>query len=264
MFELASERFEVKQVPITHIDVRPGSCLPGGEEAISRAVLAELVKGSRQPVLVRPVSGRFELVAGDLEYWVARARGGEAITCWVREMDDVTAIVTRISEGARRRDVNPVEEAMMVFELVSEHGMSHQEIAIRCGRKQCTVSNKLRLLRLPGKVLDSLRSGDIGERQARALLRVPEESKQLELFRRCVRMKLTAEEMEDLCRLSSGKATVKALLPAKKYRIIYKDPRIFQNTLRKIVAEMKKAGLDVVCREEMDEKSWEFKVLVRI
>lgn len=263
MSTVTSDMFQSLDVPISLIDVREGSCLPGGQEAISSGVLVSLVKGSRQPVLVRPIGDRYELVAGDLEYWIARARGEEVVTCWVRQMDEATALVTRIAEGARRRDINPVEEAMLISQLVHEYGMTHQEIAIRCGRRQCTISNKLRLLRLPDEILDALKSGEIGERQARALLTVPEESKQLELFRRCVRMKLTAGEMEELCRISSGKATVKGLLPPQKHKMVYKDPRIFQNTLRRIVAEMKKAGLDVVCREEAKEKSWEFRVLCR-
>ncbi len=263
MSEAISNRFNTRQVPIGRIDLKPAAYLPGGEAAISRAIVADLVKGRRQPLLVRPVGDRFELVSGDLEYWVTLRRGEPAATCFVREMDDVTAIVTRISEGAKRRDVNPVEEARLMLKLVSEYGLTHQEIAIRCGRMQCTVSNKLRLLRLPDEILDGLKAGQIGERQARALLRVKDADKQLDLFRRCVKMKLTAEQMENLCRLSAGKTSKKTLLPDKKAKIIYKDPRIFQNTLRKVVAEMKKAGLDVVCREEINEKSWKFKVLVK-
>ncbi|HHT85986.1 MAG: ParB/RepB/Spo0J family partition protein [Bacillota bacterium] len=263
MSTVAAGKFESIEVPISAIDLREGSFLPGGEEAVSRAVLVSLIKGTGQPVLVRPLGNRYELVAGDLEYWVARARGEEVITCWVQEMDDVTALLTRIAEGARRKDINPVEEAKLISRLVHDYGMSHQEIAIRCGRRQCTISNKLRLLRLPDKILDALKSGQIGERQARALLTVPGESKQLELFRRCVRMKLTAGQMEELCKLSSGKATLRGMLPPRKHKLVFKDPRIFQNTLRRIVAEMKKAGLDVVYREEVKEKSWEFRVLCR-
>lgn len=260
---IPAEGFETKNVPVDHITLMPGACLPGGDTAVSRAILAELVKGSREPLLVRPVGTKYELVAGDLEYWVARKRGEEAVTCMVREMDHVTAIVTRISEGAKRKDVNPVEEALLLDQLVNEYGMTHQEIAIRCGRMQCTVSNKLRLLRLPGEVLEALKSGEIGERQARALLRVKDDARQLELFRRCVKMNLTAGDMESLCGFSPSGVKKRTSMASARGKVIYKDPRIFQNTLRKIVVEMKKAGLDVVCREESYEKSWEFKVLVR-
>ncbi len=260
---IGAERFETKNVPVDQIILMPGACLPGGHAAVSRAVLAELVKGTRDPVLVRPVGSKYELVAGDLEYWVARKRGEQAITCMVREMGPLAAIVTRISEGAKRKDVNALEEALLLDQLVSEYGMTHQEIAIRCGRMQCTVSNKLRLLRLPGEVLEGLKAGQIGERQARALLRVKDDARQLELFRRCVKMKLTAGEMESLCGFSPSGAKKRASMPSGRGKVIYKDPRIFQNTLRKIVVEMKEAGLDVVCREEFYEKSWEFKVLVR-
>ncbi|MGI6620937.1 MAG: ParB/RepB/Spo0J family partition protein [Bacillota bacterium] len=263
MSTLTAGRFETIEVPIKDIGLPEGACLPGGEMAVSRAVLASLVKGSGQPVLVRPMGDDYQLVAGDLEYWVAVAKGEHSIECWVQQMDDLTAWITRLAEGARRKDINPVEEAQLIYKLVHEYGMGHREIAIRCGRRQCTVSNKLRLLRLPAEILDALKSGRIGERHARALLTVGGEGKQLELFRRCVRMKLSAGEMEELCRIHSGKGTLKGMLPPRKHKLVFKDPRIFQNTLRRIVAEMKKAGLDVVCREEVKEKSWEFRVLCR-
>lgn len=258
-----ADKFQSLDVPVTLIDLPGGSCLPGGKDAVSLGVLASLVKGTREPVLVRPAGDRYELVAGDLEYWIARARGEDAITCWAAEMDDRTALVTRLAEGARRKDINPVEEAEIISRLVHDYGMTHQEIALRCGRRQCTISNKLRLLRLPEPILSALRTGEIGERHARALLGVPGESRQLELFRKCVRMKLTAGEMEELCKVYAGKGTVKGSVPPRKHKLVYKDPRIFQNTLRRIVSEMKKAGLDVVCREEVKEKSWEFRVLCR-
>lgn len=263
MSALAAGKFETAHIRVEDIDLPEGACLPGGEVAISRAVLASLVKGSGEPVLVRPLGDRYELVAGDMEYWVARARGQEVVSCWIMEMDDVTAILTRLAEGARRKDINPVEEAELISRLVNEYGMSHGEIALRCGRRQCTISNKLRLLRLPGEVLEALKSGVIGERHARALLGVQGESKQLELFRQCVRMKLTAGQMEELCRVCSGKGRRKGLLPSGNHKAVFKDARIFQNTLRRIVAEMQKAGLDVVCREEVNENSWEFRVLCR-
>jgi ParB family chromosome partitioning protein len=259
----AANRFETRNIPIGGIILRAGACLPGGDAAVSRAIIAELVRGSREPLLVRPVGDKFELVARDLEYWIARKREEAVVECIVTEMDDLTAIVTRISEGAKRKDINSVEEAGLLRELSSQYGMTHQEIAIRCGRKQCTVSNKLRLLRLPGEVLRALQQGQIGERQARALLRATNAERQLELFYRCVKMRLTAEEMENLCGFSAGGARKRISLTSGKRKAVYKDPRIFQNTLRKIVVEMKKAGLDVVYREDSYEKSWEFKVLVR-
>lgn len=264
MYEVPDGGIETKEVALSQIDLRTDSCSPKSKRAVSEAALREIVRGTRRSVLVRPMGDRYELVVGDLEYWVARARGEKEIACWIKDMDDMTAILTRVSEGARRKDINPVEEAIMISRLASEYGMTHKEIAMRCGRRQCTISNKLRLLRLPGLILETLKKGGIGERQARALLMVTGEKRQMELFMRCVKMGLSAREMEELCRLSSGKKYAKSLVPVSKHKIIYKDPRIFVNTLRKVVGEMKKAGLDVVCIEDMFEEFWEFKVLVKV
>lgn len=256
------DRFRPVDVPVEDLVLREGASLPGGSELVSMTVLRGLVKGTSEPILARPIGSKVEVIAGDTQVVAAKKRGEERIRVYVGEIGDEDALLLRLREGARRGDLNVVEEAEIMRELVSEFGLTQRELAMKCDRKQCTVANKLRLLRLPGEVLEALRAGEIGERHARALLRLEDADKQIEVFRKCVKMKLTAAEMESMC----GRGAIRRVGRGRRGngRVVFKDARIFQNALRKVVAEMNKAGLDVVCEEESCEGTWEFRVFVRM
>jgi len=263
LLDVIQEMFGLHEIPLDAVVVRPRACIPERKRMIAKVALKELVKGASEPIFVRKIGGEYELLAGDSQYFSAVMRGERLIKAFVGELDDEAALLFRLSEGAKRGDLNVVEEAEMMQELCAEYGLTQREIAMRCGRVQCTVANKLRLLKLPEEVLSALRRGQIGERQARALLLVEDRDKQVELFRRCVKMKLTAEEMENMCGLAATTRRRRGGRRGRKGKAIFKDARIFQNSLRTIVIEMQKAGLNASCEEKSYENVWEFKVLIR-
>ncbi len=257
-----SEVFKPAEVPIDSVSMRPGAGVPGGQEYVARRLLGDLVRGSSEPVLVRSLGTGFEIIAGDVEYLAARKRGSRTIKVMVGDLDDRDALLMRLLEGSRRGDLNPVEEAEIIRELNVEFGLTQQEIAMRCDRVQSTVANKIRLLRLPAEVLDSLRRGEIGERHARALLRLGGLDKQSEVFRRAVRMHASATEVEFMCDVASGGPTSRRRR-GRTGKGAVMDLRIYQNSLRAVVREMRKAGLGVTCDEESSDRVWEFRVQVK-
>ncbi len=257
-----TEVFKLAELPVDALAMRPGAGVPGGQEYIARRLLGDLVRGSSDPVLVRPRDAGFEIIAGDVEYLAAKKRGSRTVKAMVGEIDDKDALLLRLLEGARRGDLNPVEEAEIIRELNAEYGLTQQEIAMRSDKVQSTVANKIRLLKLPKEVLDSLRRGEIGERHARALLKLGSAEKQSEIFRRAIRMKASAAEVESMCDVAVGGARPRHGR-GKTGKGIIKDLRIYQNSLRAVVREMKKAGLTVSCDEESSENVWEFKLQVR-
>ncbi len=255
------DKFVTCLIPAELIDMRPGACVPGGTGAVSRRLLKDLARGVRAPILVRPLGSRYELIAGDAEFLAAKKRGQATISVSLSEFSDVDALLLRLHEAGHRRDLNAVEEAEIVRELNREHGLTQQEIAVRCGKVQPTVANKLRLLNLPGEILESLRKGHIGERHARALLKVTDLDKQMNVFRRCLKSRLSAGEVEAMCGIlaEGGRRTGK-----RSQRGVVKDPRIYQNALRSVVREMQKAGLKATCEEDNIQDTWEFRVKVTI
>lgn len=259
---IGEEAFRPQEVPAESLSMRPGSGIPGGQGSIARKMLGDLVRGTAEPVLVRPVRTGFEIIAGDIEYMAALRRGAKTMKVMIGEMTDRDALLLRLLEGSRRGDLNPVEEAEIIRELNREHGLTQQEIAMRCNKVQSTVANKVRLLRLPGEILESLRRGDIGERHARALLKVQGADKQSDLFRRAIRMKASAAEVEAMSDLAAGVIRTKRGR-GRSSKGVVRDIRIYQNSLRAVVREMKKAGLAVSCDEESTGGAWEFKVQVK-
>jgi ParB family chromosome partitioning protein len=257
-----SDVFRPAEVPIDSVSMRPGAGVPGGQEYVARRLLGDLVRGSSEPVLVRPIGTGFEIIAGDVEYLAARKRGSRTVKVLLGEIGDRDALLMRLLEGSRRGDLNPVEEAEIIRELNVEFGLTQQEIAMRCDRVQSTIANKMRLLKLPAEILDSLRRGDIGERHGRALLKLGEGQKQSEVFRRAMRMRASAAEVESMCDVASG-APAGRRGRGRTGKGVVRDLRIYQNSLRAVVREMRKAGLAVTCDEETSDKVWEFRVQVK-
>ncbi|HHY76664.1 MAG TPA: ParB/RepB/Spo0J family partition protein [Firmicutes bacterium] len=259
---LTLDKFQPSEVSVTEIALRPGAVVPGGSDTVSRRLLQNLVRGTSEPILARRLGDKLEIVAGDLEFLVAVRRGARSLKVMVADLDDREALLIRLMEGARRGDINPVEEAEIIRTLNREYGMTQQEIAMRCGRVQSTIANKLRLLRLPEEIISALRTGEIGERHARALLKVSDPARQVDIFKRALRTRASAQEVESMCSLAAGPA--KETRGRKKHGLgVVKDIRIYQNGLRRVVREMLKAGLSVVYEEENVENSWEFRVLVK-
>lgn len=254
--------FKPVDLPVDALAMRPGAGVPGGQEYVSRRLLGDLVRGSSEPVLARPLGTGFEIIAGDVEYLAAKKRGSRTVRAMVGQIGDKEALLLRLLEGSRRGDLNAVEEAEIIRELRAEFGLTQQEIAMRCNRVQSTVANKLRLLKLPEEVRESLRRGEVGERHARALLKLEEPAKQLELYRRAIRMKASAADVESMCDLAVGNPRN---IPGRRKtgKGVIRDVRIYQNSLRAVVREMTKAGLTVLCDEKSSENAWEFKVQVR-
>lgn len=256
------DQFKPADLPVDALIMRPGAGVPGGQEYVTRRLLGDLVRGSSEPVLVRQAGTGFEIIAGDVEYLAARRRGSRTVKAMIGEIGDKEAFLLRLLEGSRRGDLNPIEEAEIIRELRSEYALTQQEIAMRSNRVQSTVANKLRLLKLPDEIRESLRRGEIGERHARALLKMEDQGKQMEVYKRAMRMRASAAEVESMCDVAAGPPRARKDR-RKTGKGIIRDVRIFQNSLRAVVREMTKAGLTVACDEQTTEHVWEFKVQVR-
>ena len=129
--------------------------------------------GILNPLTVRSRGGRYELVAGERRLRAAKLAGLREVPCLVIDVDMENASLISLIENLQRRDLDFIEEANGISQLIHMFGMSQEEAARRIGKSQSAVANKLRLLRLPGDVLDALREHSLTERHGRALLRLP-------------------------------------------------------------------------------------------
>ena len=142
---------------------------PAQLEELSRSI-AEY--GVLSPLTVRPRQGGYELVAGERRLRAARMAGLSEVPCIVMELDLEEASFIALVENLQRNDLDFLEEARGIAQLIRLFGLSQEECARRLGKSQSAVANKLRLLRLPEDVLNAMRNAGLTERHGRALLRL--------------------------------------------------------------------------------------------
>jgi ParB family chromosome partitioning protein len=152
-------------------------------QALEELAASIRAQGVMQPLLVRPVGERYELIAGERRWRAARMAGLLEVPCLVREIPDEAALAMALIENLQREDLNPIEEALGLQRLIDEFGMTHQQAAEAVGRSRSAVTNLLRLLQLAEPVRELLMEGALEMGHARALLAlaVPQ---QVELARR--------------------------------------------------------------------------------
>jgi ParB family chromosome partitioning protein len=162
--------------------------------------LADSIRASGvvQPVLLRRSDGRYQLIAGERRWRAAREAGLATVPAVVREIGDRDALELALTENLLREDLNPIEAAHGYSLLQQKHGLSHEEIAERLGLDRSTVTNTLRLLRLPADVQQLIAEGAISAGHARALLGLESETAQLQLARLIVKQGLSVRQAENL------------------------------------------------------------------
>ncbi|MGL5380077.1 nucleoid occlusion protein [Clostridium sp.] len=198
------------------------------EEALLE--LSQSIKeyGIIQPITVRKMGDKYELVAGERRWRAARLAELESVPCNIIKITDTESAEIALLENLQREDLNFIEEAEAYYNLIHDHKFTQDELARRMGKKQSTIANKLRLLKLSDKVRTICVENKLTERHSRALLSLPNEELQLKVVNKVIKdslnvkkteelinkelLKLAGEQMQD-----DSKKKVKSVFPAKLY-----------------------------------------------
>jgi ParB family transcriptional regulator, chromosome partitioning protein len=194
-----SETSGLVQLPLAEIEENPFQ--PRREFSSAEIVsLSESLKEHDllQPILVRRVNGRYQLISGERRLRAAKHAGWTTIPARVREADDRLVAELAIVENLQRKDLNPVEKAMSFKRYLDEHHCTQDDLAQRLKIDRSTIANLMRLLELPGCILDGLRQGTITAGHARALLPLGDEHQQVALAERIQTEGLSVREIERL------------------------------------------------------------------
>ena len=167
-----------------------------GEKELSELANSIKEHGIIQPLIVRPLGDKYEIIAGERRYKAASIAGLYNVPVIVLEKDDNESAELAIIENIQRKDLTSIEEAKSYQKLLNR-GLTQEEIAKKLGISQPTVANKLRLLSLPDEVQEALLNTRISERHARALLRLENVSDQLNLLNRIINEKLNVKQTEE-------------------------------------------------------------------
>ncbi|MDA8118566.1 MAG: ParB/RepB/Spo0J family partition protein [Gammaproteobacteria bacterium] len=172
--------------PRTHME-------PEALNALADSIRAQ---GIVQPILVREVTGGFEIIAGERRWRAAQIAGLAEVPVIVRDIPDQAAMAVALIENIQREDLNPLEEAAGLKRLQEEFGLTHDEIAAHVGRSRAAVTNLLRLLGLAPEVRELLETGRLEMGHGRALLGIADASAQAALAREVAAQGLSVRETE--------------------------------------------------------------------
>jgi ParB family chromosome partitioning protein len=152
--------------------------------------------GLMQPILVRPVGDRFELVAGERRWRAAKLVGLQTLPALVRVLDDQSSAELALIENVQREDLNPIERARALRRLSEEFGLTHQAIADRVGLDRASVTNLVRLADLDDGCASLVRSGKLSQGHAKALLSISDIKARLSLAERAITQEWSVRELE--------------------------------------------------------------------
>lgn len=216
--------------------------------------------GILQPLSVRAEDGdgKYELIAGERRLRAAAESGFDRVPCIVINADSTQAAVYSVIENLQRRDLNFFEEALAIESLGEKYGLDRAQLSERLGKAPSTLSNKLRLLRLPEDIREKMISADLTERHARALLRIEDLNKLHAATDTVIKRSLNVAQTEKLVNAILDDET------AHKPHVIklFKDVRIFVNTINHAVDTMREAGIRAESLRTETQDSIEFTVRI--
>ncbi|MCL2445724.1 MAG: ParB/RepB/Spo0J family partition protein [Oscillospiraceae bacterium] len=207
--------------------------------------LAESIRenGILQPLAVRRLPNEtFELIAGERRLRAAKLAGLERVPCLMSYVTDERSAVLALVENLQRQDLGFFEEAAAIHKLLTCYRLSQEQAARQIGMAPSTLSNKLRLLKLPADLRDEIEHAKLTERHARALLRVTDPVLQRELLQRIIKRKMNVHEAETFITNTLQEVNVPAR--ARPHVRLVRDVRLFVNTIHHAVDTMRSSGIE--------------------
>ncbi|MBB6697071.1 nucleoid occlusion protein [Clostridium algidicarnis] len=206
------------------------------EDAITE--LAESIEsyGIIQPLSVRKMrEGRYELVAGERRLRAAKKLGLPKVPVIIVDISDRDSAAIALLENLQREDLNYMEESEAYFNLIKEHGYTQEQLASVIGKKQSTIANKLRLLKLSQNVREIVLDNKLTERHARALLKLPTEKLQQKILNIVIKKSLNVKDTEELINRELIKISSDTVSKDGKKRIkgIF-SPKVYINTIKQV------------------------------
>lgn len=198
-------------------DIKPNENQPRksfDEEKIAELSASIVEHGIIQPLVVRKSKGGYEIVAGERRWRAARKAELKDVPCLIREFSDEENMLIAIIENMQREDLNPIEEAEGLNQMIKTYGLTQEEVSKSISKSRPYITNALRLLKLPEEIQQLVTEGKISSGHARALIPIEDKKLQAELCKRIIVEGLSVRKIEELA-AEAGKPKKK---PAKKVK----------------------------------------------
>ena len=191
----------ISEIPVDKITANPYQPRNNFDET----ALSELTESIRQLGIIQPITVRrmglgYQIISGERRFKAARAAGLRTIPAYIRETDDQGMLEMAIVENIQREDLDPIEVALSYQRLIEECSLTQEQMATRVGKKRASVTNYLRLLRLPAKIQHDLKVGLLSVGHAKVLLGVENQEIQEKLCDLVIKEELSVRQLENMIR----------------------------------------------------------------
>lgn len=229
---------DILRIPVDMIEPNPYQPrMSFDQEALDELADSIRTLGLIQPITVRQVSeGRYQIISGERRFRACRMAGMTMIPAYIRDANDQGMLEMAIVENIQRENLDPIEVAMSYQRLIDECNLTQEQMAFRVGKKRASVTNFLRLLKLPAKIQHDLKVGLLSVGHAKVLLGVEDNNMQEALCDLVIKEQLSVRQLEDKVRklLSPKKKeteTESQSLPDEYYRVLEIVGKYFENDI---------------------------------
>lgn len=225
--------------------------------------LSESIKnnGILQPLTVRKVGEKYEIIAGERRLRAAQMCGLAYVPCIVMDVTAQESTIYAVLENLQRQNLSFFEEAAAYYSLINDWNITQEQAAEKLGKAQSTIANKLRLLKLDKAEQSLVIENNLTERHARALLRLDSKEIRIKVIQTIMERSLNVSQTEELIDEIlnvENKRKNKKKIPT----ILIRDIRVFFNTVDKAIETMKNAGLDVGSKKVDHDEYIEYVVTI--
>lgn len=243
----------MKETKIIMIDlIEPNPYQPRlefNDEALMDLAQSIRENGLIQPITVREVSGKYQIIAGERRFRALKLNGAVEVPVLIMDANEVQMAEMALVENIQRENLSAIEEAKSYVEIMKYAGLNQSQLALRVGKSQSSIANKIRLLNLEEDVQEAVSSKQITERHARALIGLTEE-KQHKVLNKIVKKNLTVAQTEKMLKEDAlGKQSKKKVM----LKGISKNLKIAINTIHQAVNMVNRAGTTAEISEQENE-----------
>jgi len=205
------------------------------DKALNELVASIKEKGVIQPVIVRKTAGSvYQLIAGERRWRSAKLAGLDRIPVIVKDAAPVEALELALIENIQREDLNPLETAEAFQRLIKDFNLTHDDLSRKVGKDRATVTNYIRILKLPANIRKWIAEGSLSIGHAKALLQVDNQKLQIEIASRIIRKGLSVREAEALCKKGSSVKTISKSKTAKDPQIASLEEKMMHSLGTKV------------------------------
>ncbi len=257
---------QLLDIPVSLILPNPDQPRRSFDEGSIRELAASIKQvGLIQPLIVRRVGDHFELVAGERRLRAVKMLELPTVKCIVSTAyDEEDSALMAIVENLQREDLHFFEEAESYASLLEKLRLTQEELAIRLGKSQSFIANKLRILRLSPDIRKAVVEADLSERHTRALLKLPSDAARAEAITKIASRSLSVKEterlVESMIEASAGPSA--ETRPRPKIIRIFRDYKLFVNTVNSACDQLRESGLNV--QVEQNDRDDGVDIIIRV